>query len=161
MGFGSIGVIGLDGLIWEADNERPGPASPEDTPWGIGGCASHCMCQCMSYVPSYWVAPLQVSGSCWCSGRYLRCPGQAQTPSPMTAEISPAALKFSSHFRGCILSVVPHAMDWCGKVTGAIPLPPSTLGHAWGGAGEGLGAGGCATLQGMLDGTWSAGQWVG
>lgn len=34
MGFGSIGVIGLDGLIWEADNERPGPASPEDTPWG-------------------------------------------------------------------------------------------------------------------------------
>lgn len=128
----------------------------------IGGRAAHCMCQGTLQVRSYQVAPLQVSGSCWCDGRYLRCPGQGQSLSPMTAEISSAALKFSSRFRGCILTVVPRAPLCIGlmwKVTGAIWLPPSALGYPWGGAGEGLRAGGSATLQGVTHG--GVGQWVG
>lgn len=124
----------------------------------MGGCAAHCMCQCTQWGPSCQTAPSRVSGSCWCNG--LRCPGQAHSPSPMTAGTSPAALTFSSRFRGCVLPVVPcapHAMDWCGEVTGAIRLPPSTLGHPWGGAGERLGAGGCDALH---MGCWVGSEWA-
>lgn len=33
-GFGSIGAIGLDGLIWKAEDEGLGPASAEALQWG-------------------------------------------------------------------------------------------------------------------------------